>query len=648
MNENFLSDLVVVKRSGQRVSFNGFKIALAIKKAFDSQKTSSNEKDINKVYESTLNYIKNNYEGRKTINVEDIQDIIENELLTLKYDDVFSAFKEYREKRRVSRELFSEKEEHKFTKATTKIINAYGNYTFYKPIDILLNFGKTLSLEYTKAYLLESKFLKAHEEGKIFINNLEFYSFGLFSSSFLDFSSLDLDIIKNIARESSGEVSVPNIDYILESTLIEMFKKIFKKNILSYLKLNGTIDYINTVKLEIELDKQNSLNIENKYNNFILNKRVKDIFNIAYEDSIEYLKEKFTIKIEKILTKLDNVDIKLNKNIFSMSFGGNSSKEGNLINEILLSCIKKLDLKNVKFIYKIYKKKENNYIKEICDLITHKKNISLLMLKNKNENYKLDKEYFYNGNSVYDNVFVDKKQSAGRMIVDNISINMMVIALKNNSLKDFYEEFESVLEISKNSLVSSFEFKSNKFKDNFKYLFKENLFIGSDKLDNDSKIRRVYKQGSFNIELVGLKECVYLLKGKNKDALNLGFEILEFARKKLKDYSINEKLNFALSNISEEKVLKNFMSINKSIYGIIENITDKEKCELFESIFEDLEIDLKEKYKYLERLEKLYNGGFFALVTLPKKCSISYIKETIEMLKEYNIEFIKFKNERKN
>ena len=83
-----------------------------------------------------------------------------------------------------------------------------------------------------------------------------------------------------------------------------------------------------------------------------------------------------------------------------MSFGGNSSKEGNLINEILLSCIKKLDLKNVKFIYKIYKKKENNYIKEICDLITHKKNISLLMLKNKNENYKLDKEYFYNGNSI--------------------------------------------------------------------------------------------------------------------------------------------------------------------------------------------------------------------------------------------------------
>ena len=34
--EQVLSDLVVVKRSGQRVSFNGTKIAIAIKKAFDN------------------------------------------------------------------------------------------------------------------------------------------------------------------------------------------------------------------------------------------------------------------------------------------------------------------------------------------------------------------------------------------------------------------------------------------------------------------------------------------------------------------------------------------------------------------------------------------------------------------------------------
>ena len=36
MHNEVLEDLVVVKRSGQRVAFNASKVALAIKKAFDS------------------------------------------------------------------------------------------------------------------------------------------------------------------------------------------------------------------------------------------------------------------------------------------------------------------------------------------------------------------------------------------------------------------------------------------------------------------------------------------------------------------------------------------------------------------------------------------------------------------------------------
>ena len=36
MNDHVIDELIVVKRSGQRVNFNGLKIALAIKNAFDS------------------------------------------------------------------------------------------------------------------------------------------------------------------------------------------------------------------------------------------------------------------------------------------------------------------------------------------------------------------------------------------------------------------------------------------------------------------------------------------------------------------------------------------------------------------------------------------------------------------------------------
>ena len=64
MKETF-DDIVVVKRSGQRVSFNGNKIAIAIKNAFESLDASYSLKDINKVYEDVLKYIRDNYKDRK-------------------------------------------------------------------------------------------------------------------------------------------------------------------------------------------------------------------------------------------------------------------------------------------------------------------------------------------------------------------------------------------------------------------------------------------------------------------------------------------------------------------------------------------------------------------------------------------------------
>ena len=72
MNDVF-KDLVVVKRSGQRVSFNGTKVAIAIDKGFESVYDTYDVKDVNKVYEAVLSSIADDYKGRKTINVEDMK-----------------------------------------------------------------------------------------------------------------------------------------------------------------------------------------------------------------------------------------------------------------------------------------------------------------------------------------------------------------------------------------------------------------------------------------------------------------------------------------------------------------------------------------------------------------------------------------------
>ena len=57
MDREILNELVVVKRSGQRVNFNDTKVALAIKKGFDSVYEDYDEKNVNKVKENVINSI---------------------------------------------------------------------------------------------------------------------------------------------------------------------------------------------------------------------------------------------------------------------------------------------------------------------------------------------------------------------------------------------------------------------------------------------------------------------------------------------------------------------------------------------------------------------------------------------------------------
>ena len=88
MEKEFFDDIVVVKRSGQRVGFNETKVALAVKKGFDSVYEDYDEKDVNKVKEKVLDKIEKDYKDRKTIGVENIQDIIEEVLKKMKYEEV--------------------------------------------------------------------------------------------------------------------------------------------------------------------------------------------------------------------------------------------------------------------------------------------------------------------------------------------------------------------------------------------------------------------------------------------------------------------------------------------------------------------------------------------------------------------------------
>ena len=76
-------EIKVIKRDGKKVDFDGSKIAIAIKKGFDSvnqecDRLKYSEEDVNKIYNLVINEISKM--NTTKIKIEEIQDLIEKNL----------------------------------------------------------------------------------------------------------------------------------------------------------------------------------------------------------------------------------------------------------------------------------------------------------------------------------------------------------------------------------------------------------------------------------------------------------------------------------------------------------------------------------------------------------------------------------------
>ena len=647
--EQVLSDLVVVKRSGQRVSFNGTKIAIAIKKAFDNVDVDISLKKVNKVYEDVLCYIKNNYATRKTINVEDIQDIIETKLKENKFYDVYQAFSDYRIKRAASRKAFSIKQQHKFVRAIERIINE-NKSVIGKPNDILLDFGKTISCEYTKAYVLDNKFVRAHDDGSIYIHNLDYFNLGNLSSTHLKFDNVinnnfPLDLIQmaiNAKSEIDGEITLSKFDYILVPELISKFKGELKNAIEAYLNIEGFCEYVDVSKIEELIDKENTLNINiGVFDSILLNKRVRELIVLAYNASYKKTIEWLSAGIKQLLLHLNN-NFQENKK-YSISLGTNDSYEGNLINNCYVKQLLEVDyLENLTTIFKIRKNNNIELYNKIVETIASGKNVALSFIESSyNDDAENEVEYFSNGRRIFENELYDSRSSIGRMIVASVSVNMgrLGFEYKNKNLKDFYLEFDGMLELAKNVLLSIFENMGNKYKENYRFVFNNNI-LDDDKLENGQKIRKILKKGALNIELVGLFECVINLEEDLEKQKELLLKILKFANEKVSKFIDESRLNFILSETSKSRPLKKLMDLDKAIYGIKKGVSDKPNYFRIDRLF-NYKDDINNDFKYIGKYQKMLSGGCLIEIELPKNISCNKISDMINLAIDSDIGFLK-------
>lgn len=639
-----LESLVVVKRSGQRVDFNASKIAIAIKKAFDAVYQEVDEKQVYKVFESVLKYINDNYMERKTISVEDIQDTIENHLKELGFQKVFEAFQDYRQRRAASRKVFSEKQQHKFVKVVESVENIDSTLS---PKKLLHKFGKIISSEYAKSYILDSKYVRAYEEGNLYIHNLEFFPLG-----YISYLNLKLDIkpddeyldeflneITSAQNEVSSELGINNIDLVLEKYFLNHYKKVLKRKFKCYFQVNGIYELVSFNRIEDIINRITDINIDVSYfEQFVTSPILKNVFEMMITDTFESEKEFINVTIGRIFNNLRSYQV---DNYFTISCSSNNTYVSTFIRENIISYLTDNNLiDNIHVVFKITKDMDDSYLSKIASLVINQKNISLSFPDssyNKDDNNQV--EYFSNGIRIFESLNDNEKRSTGRMVATNTSINIARLGLKylnNKSISNFYEELDQLLELAKNEMLLDFETLGNKNKENYQALFNGNI-LGDERLEQGQKIRKIIKSGILNLGLVGLKECVLSFEPDPDKQYPLLIEILKYLNKKIKEFSEETKLNFSLFEPSTITSRKHFIGIDKSIYGTHKDITDKCAYDLISTA------KFITNNKDLSKVQKLLSGGCLVTINISDKTNNKKIVDLIKELMNDDFGFVKLK-----
>ena len=685
MERDFFNDIIVVKRSGQRVNFNPTKVAIAVKKGFDSVYEEYDEKEVNKVKEKVLDYIEKNYKDRKTIGVEDIQDIIEEVLKKLKFDEVYESFKGYRERRAASRDAFVVKQQHKFVKAIESLglksaaeadaKRENANVDGDGPMGTMLHFGSTVSKEFAKAYLMDSKFARAHDEGVIHIHDLDFWAMGtttctqidlnkLFKNGFStghgflrtpnsiqSYTALAAIAIQANQNEQHGGQSIPAFDYYMAPGVLKTFKKEFKQELNNLLDFEGFLNLVNFNKVIEIIDKLESIEVNlNDFNEFTdKSDRLKEIFSSAYQNAMKKTDRSTYQAMEAFIHNLNTMHSRAGAQVpfSSVNFGTDTSPEGRMVikNYLLATDAGLGHGETPIFPISIFKVKEGiNYFKEdpSYDLFRLACRVSAKRLfpnfsfldSSFNKPFLVPGDYTtevgYMGcrTRVLANV-CGPQVTPGRGNLSFTSINLPRIGIKHGialgernkaDMKGFYEELDETIELVKNQLLQRFECQCSKSRSNFKFLLGSGVWINSEKMDNTTKLRTVLKHGTLSIGFIGLAETLKALigehHGESDEAQKLGLEIVKHMREKCDSYCKEYNLNFTCLATPAEGLSGRFVSIDRSIYGKIKGITDRDYYTNSFHVPVYYKTSVKHKMEIEGKYHKFTNAGHISYVEL--------------------------------
>lgn len=704
----FMTDIIILKRDNRKDTFNGEKIAVAIKKGFDSvEEKKYGSEDVNKVYTAVLEQIEDISKTDKYISIEHIQDLIEKELLRQNYVDIYEEFSSYRNRRNESRKIFISKQ-HKFLKAIEKLnqkeakdddakrenANVDGN----SPMGMMLQFGSTISKEFAKAYQMDHDYYDAHDSGQIHIHDMDFLPMGtttcnqidlkqLFENGFstghghlrqpndiMSYAALAAIAIQSNQNDQHGGQSIPAFDYYMAPGVLKTFKKQLKQRLYDYLDVVGKLDDVNFDELIKFVDKQDSIIVDLEPLKPLLNNE-DALFQVGVKayDKATKITDRITFQaMEAFIHNLNTMHSRAGAQVpfSSINFGTDTSAEGRMVIDNYLNALNDGLGKGETPIFpiSIFKVKEGvSYYPEDPNYDLFRKSMKVsakrlfpnfsfidspFNLKSYKEgNYETEAAYMGCRTRVMSDITDPENEVVvGRGNLSFTSINLVRLGIKHGILTQettdwdgFYKELDHLMELTKHQLLDRYEIQCNKSVSNFKFLLGEGVWKNSKNLKPKDNLSKVYKHGTLAVGFIGLAECLKAMigehHGESDEAQEKGLEIISYMRKRMDEYAQEEQLNFSLIATPAEGLSGRFVSVDRSIFGNLEGVTDKDYYTNSFHIPVYYDISIKDKINKEAPYHNLTNGGHITYVELDGDTTqnVEAFEEVVRMMHDAGI-----------
>lgn len=697
------SEVVIIKRNNKRDSFQPEKIAVAIKKGFDSISNQEySAADSHFVFLKVMEQIEEQVKENPQIAIEEIQDIIEKQLLKQGYDDVYESFSSYRLRRNESRRVFISKQ-HKFLKAIEQLTikdaseedakRENANINGDGAMGMMLQYGSTIAKEFSKSYLIEPEFAAAHDSGQIHIHDMDFLPMGtttccqidldkLFENGFstghghlrkpkdiMAYTALAAIAIQSNQNDQHGGQSIPAFDYYMAPGVLNTFKRQFKQIISDQITLNETdldmealaevVDGFESVDFDVK-------QLEEHFPGHLdLFTKAKDIA-MAKTDRITFQ------AMEAFIHNLNTMHSRAGAQVpfSSINFGTDVSPEGRMVTKNYLLALDAGLGKGETPIFpiSIFKIKEGvSYFEEdpnhdlfrlSCEVSAKRlfPNFSFIDAPFNIPYYKpgnFNTEITYMGcrtRVIGDVTDPENEIVTGRGNLSFTSVNLPRLGIKHGILTNeaadwdgFYDELDELLELVKDQLLARFEIQGAKKVYNFPFLMGQGVWKNSDKLKETDEIKEVLKTGTLTCGFIGLAECLKSMMGvhhgESDEAQEKGLEIITHIRQRLDEFKDETGLNFSLIATPAEGLSGRFVQIDKSIYGNIEGITDREYYTNSFHVPVYYDISAYDKLNKEAPYHALTNAGHISYVELDGDTSknIDAYIEVVKMMKEAGI-----------